>query len=295
MRQRKLGKVPLQPYLLQKAMSEYQYYRFECLDGHLSSSQRQALRQISSRADISTASFQVSYHYSDLKAELQQMMLDNFDIGVYFASWGAQVAYIKLPQGTLPAELLQFRAYGFSVYDTDQWQLLVFSNEESERYLDDEDAEELLQHLANLRGELLQGDWRLVYFIWLRAFDIDAEPDAIPLINFDFQQLSVAQRAFVDLFDVPLAVVKALALTLANAPSHSANPAQLQLDKWLEQLTEIEKDQLLQVVFTEGQLTKHAAVAMTRKPAESEHYQYWLDSAIITPYIDTAATQLAQQ
>lgn len=40
-------------------MSEYQYYRFECLDGFLDSSQRHALRQIPSRAEITATSFPV--------------------------------------------------------------------------------------------------------------------------------------------------------------------------------------------------------------------------------------------
>ena len=62
-------------------MSEYQYYRFEQLDGHLNTKARQALREISSRADITATYFQVVYNYSDLKAEPHEMMLKQFDIG----------------------------------------------------------------------------------------------------------------------------------------------------------------------------------------------------------------------
>ncbi len=40
-------------------MSEYQYYKFERLDGDLDAKARQALRAISSRAEISATSFQV--------------------------------------------------------------------------------------------------------------------------------------------------------------------------------------------------------------------------------------------
>jgi len=40
-------------------VSEYQYYKFERLDGYLDAKARQALRAISSRAEISATSFQV--------------------------------------------------------------------------------------------------------------------------------------------------------------------------------------------------------------------------------------------
>lgn len=66
-------------------MSEYHYYRFEQLDGHLDTKARQALREISSRADITSTSFQVIYNYSDLRAEPYEMMLKHFDIGFYYA------------------------------------------------------------------------------------------------------------------------------------------------------------------------------------------------------------------
>ena len=65
-------------------MSEYQYYKFERLDGYLDAKARQALRAISSRAEISATAFQVYYTYSDLKAEPFELMLKYFDIGFFF-------------------------------------------------------------------------------------------------------------------------------------------------------------------------------------------------------------------
>jgi len=56
-------------------VSEYQYYKLERLDGYLDAKARQALRAISSRAEISATSFQVYYTYSDLKAEPFELML----------------------------------------------------------------------------------------------------------------------------------------------------------------------------------------------------------------------------
>ncbi len=66
---------------------------------------------------------------------------------------------------------------------TQEWQLLIFSIEEYYEYFDDEHAEDFFQHLAGLRSELIQGDWRLLYFMWLRELNASDELDAIPMID----------------------------------------------------------------------------------------------------------------
>ena len=99
-------------------------------------------------------------------------MLKYFDIGFYYADWGSIDAYIKLPAGTLPDALLGFSSDGLHIHENDEWQLLIFSLEEYDEYFDDEHADDFFQHLAGLRSGLMQGDWRLVYFMWLKAFDL---------------------------------------------------------------------------------------------------------------------------
>ena len=277
-------------------MSEYQYYRFELLDGYLGSKQRQALRQISSRAEITASSFQVHYHYSGLKAETSDVVLSYFDIGFYYANWGSVDAYIKLPTGTIPNDVLQLGEHGFYVYETDQWQLLIFSLEECYEYFDDEKAGGFFQHLAALRAELIQGDWRLLYFIWLRELDSNDKVAAIPMIGFDFDRISEAQLAFAGLFDIPMALVKALALALEVSPSHRPTQSSFNLDEWLSQLAEQEKNRLLRALFELGQLTRNQALAMTRKGQTNLQvdYQHWLNAGNIEPYIKIAEKQLKQ-
>ena len=46
-------------------------------------------------------------------------------------------------------------------------------------------ADDFFQHLAALRGGLMQGDWRLVYLMWLKAFDFNDGVERVPLIQFD--------------------------------------------------------------------------------------------------------------
>ncbi|WP_315708719.1 hypothetical protein [Brenneria uluponensis] len=278
-------------------MSEYQYYKFERLDGYLDAKERQALRAISSRAEISATSFQVYYTYRDLKAEPSELMLKYFDIGFYYADWGSIDAYIKLPTGTIPDALLGFSSDGLHVHQSDEWQLLIFSIEEYDEYFDDEHADDFFQHLAGLRSEIMQGNWRLVYFMWLKECDFNDELEGVPLILFDFEHLSEEVQAFAALYDIPLALVKALAMVLNEQPSHQAKQAHFQFDVWLNKLTEAQKDTLLRTLFEQGQLTRHQALALTRKePAnKDEAYQYWLTPDLITPYIEQAQSQLQQE
>ncbi len=278
-------------------MSEYQYYKFERLDGYLDAKARQALRAISSRAEISATSFQVYYTYSDLKAEPFKLMLKYFDIGFYYADWGSIDAYIKLPAGTLPDALLGFSSDGLHVHENHEWQLLIFSLEEYYEYFDDEHADDFFQHLAGLRSELMQGNWRLVYFMWLKECNFNEELDGIPLIQFDFEQLSEEAQAFAALYEIPLTLVKALAMVLNEQPSHQAKQAQFQFDAWLKNITEAEKNTLLRTLFDQGQLTRHQALALTRKvPASTDEiYQYWLTPEVISPFIEQAQSQLQQE
>ncbi|WP_210416954.1 hypothetical protein [Brenneria corticis] len=78
-------------------MGEYQYHRFERQDGVLSPEQRRQLRTDSSRAEIDSRAFTVYYHYGDLNADPDELMMKYFDIGFYYVNWGQVIAYLNYP------------------------------------------------------------------------------------------------------------------------------------------------------------------------------------------------------
>ncbi|MGE6101535.1 hypothetical protein ACLH0B_20100 [Aeromonas salmonicida] len=174
--------------------------------------------------------------------------------------------------------------------------MLIFSIEEYGEYFDDEQADDFFQHLAALRSALLQGDWRLIYFMWLKECEFNEEIDGVPLIHFDFEHLSEELQAFATLYDIPSAWVNALAMVLNAHPSHPAKQAEFQFDGWFHHLTDGEKQTLLSTLFEQGQLTRHQALAMTRNEStnQDEAYQYWLTPDLITPYVAQAQRQLQQ-
>lgn len=278
-------------------MSEYQYYRFESLESNLSSAQHTALRSISGRAEITTSSFRVLYNYSDLKAEPVDLMFSHFDIGFYYADWGMIDIYIKLPQGTLSEEFVVMADdETMFVYQNAQYQLLIFSLSDSEHCLDDEDADLFFENLSALRSELIEGDYRLLYLSWFNQLTEEHKAVSLPLINLNFNKLSLEQRKFVDLFYVSPIMIKALSLLLKDVPSHSSKNLDLSPAEKVSQLTAADKDSLLCLLFETGHLYRSQAMQHLRKrhDVQPTNFQYWLTAAMLEPY-QTIAEQHVEQ
>ncbi|MCI2963669.1 hypothetical protein MO387_11275 [Shewanella sp. N2AIL] len=277
-------------------MSEYQYYRFECVNSSLSVPQRNRLRNISSRAEITSHSFCVQYHYGDLKADPEALMMDFFDIGFYYADWGQVNAYIKLPAGTIPCDFKAINAdFYVSFVENKQNQLLIFTLEDDYRYRDDESAESFMLHLVALRTELLTGDYRALYFHWLSQANDDMALEPLPLITFDFHQLTQAQLAFTTLFDIPLPSIRALHLLLQSMPAHVPQPKVLTAQQQVAKLTDAEKDALLCRLFDEGKIFAADAYVLLRTQETPIEYSHWVTVASLHPFWHVAEKEVMQE
>ncbi|MDT3295072.1 hypothetical protein Q4Q57_07885 [Shewanella sp. SP2S2-6] len=277
-------------------MSEYQYYRFECVNSSLSVPQRNRLRNISSRAEITSHSFCVQYHYGDLSADPEALMMDFFDIGFYYTNWGQVNAYLKLPAGTIPSDFKAINVeYYVSLVENEQNQLLIFSLEEDDNYRDDEDAEAFIFDLAALRTELLAGDYRVLYFHWLSQANDDMALEPLPLIAFDFHQLTQAQLAFTTLFDIPLPSIRALHLLLQSMPAHVPQTTVLTAQQQVAKLTDAEKDALLCRLFDEGKIFAADAYALLRTQETPIEYSHWVTVASLHPFWHVAEKEVMQE
>lgn len=277
-------------------MSEYQYYRFECVNSSLSVPQRNRLRNISSRAEITSHSFCVQYHYGDLSADPEALMMDFFDIGFYYTNWGQVNAYLKLPAGTIPCDFKVINAdFYVSFVENKQSQLLIFTLEDDYRYRDDESAESFMLHLVALRTELLTGDYRALYFHWLSQANDDMALEPLPLIAFDFHQLTQAQLAFTTLFDIPLPSIRALHLLLQSMPAHVPQPTVLTAQQQVAKLTDAEKDALLCCLFDEGKIFSADAYALLRTQETPIEYSDWVTVASLHPFWHVAEKEVMQE
>ena len=82
-------------------MSEYQRYHFLAVDRVLNRTQMDALRKISSRADITPTSFINHYNYGDLRGDARDMLRRYFDALVYTANWGTHQFMLKFPRPSI--------------------------------------------------------------------------------------------------------------------------------------------------------------------------------------------------
>jgi len=212
-------------------MSEYQYYEFQAVDRPLSDVDQSALRKLSTRARITARSFTNSYDWGDFRGDPMELMRRWFDLHLYLANWGTRRLMMRLPTRLVRPQafdrILSADA-GVELKVAGNSLILDISREEMEPedYWDDEgDDASWLAALAPLRADLLGGDRRLTYLIWLMAVETDAvdgsELEPLPGLG----PMTDALDAFVSFFQMDPILAEAAAespFATVNADSKAA-------------------------------------------------------------------------
>jgi hypothetical protein len=162
-------------------MSEYQYYEWQTIDRLLTSAEQAAVEDLSSHIEVSSSRAVVTYDWSDFRHDPRQVLLDYFDAHYYYANWGSLRLMFRFPKEVLDRDdvepycfedFITYKAVGnFQVLD------LTFDSEDGEGWIE---AEADLSHFIQLRTDLLEGDYRLLYLAWLKGrtqFDVSDDYD----------------------------------------------------------------------------------------------------------------------
>lgn len=178
-------------------MSQFQYYEFHAIDKTLSTEDLEAVRQISSRVRLSTHKAVFTYSYGSFRYKEEEVLLDHFDFMIYKASWGAKRIMLKFPEETVDYELL--KKYRISVTDYYQQDIrvlkksgfvildLYYTEEDSYSWIDENVGDDWYLFL-DLRTEIMNGDCRSLFAVWLRfleglykstGFDVDYNFESI--------------------------------------------------------------------------------------------------------------------
>jgi hypothetical protein len=187
-------------------MSEYQYYEFQAIDRPLSEADRQALRDLSTRARITATSFTNSYEWGDFKGDPAKLMERWFDLHLYLTNWGSRRLMIRLPTRLVNRHLLdaflgevdcaEQRVVGENL-------ILDVGLDEVEAEDDDlEDGSGWLAALTPLRAEVLAGDLRLFYLLWLTAVEADRVGAAALEPMLGIGPMTAALEAFAAFFGI---------------------------------------------------------------------------------------------
>ena len=165
-------------------MSEYQYYEFQAIDRPLTKAEQEMLRALSTRGRITATSFTNHYEWGDFKGDPRRLMESSFDLHLYVANWGTRRLMMRAPK-----RLIDRHGLGIFLDEVDwvtSWSkgdhtiIDIFRDEVESDYDDWDDGTGWLAALAPLRGDILAGDPRLFYLLWLSAVAEDFLPDDTP-------------------------------------------------------------------------------------------------------------------
>jgi hypothetical protein len=239
-------------------MSEYQYYEFRAVDRSLTEREIAELRSLSTRATITSTSFQNEYNYGDFRGDPLVLMQKYFDAFVYVTNWGTRQFMLRLPTTLLAPEAANCYAIqpGIEVRRSGDQVILEFALEEEEPEW--AEGEGWLDSLLPLRDEIAHGDLRGLYIGWLSAIGIgDIEDEARekdvrePPVPPGLNELSVPLRKLVDFLQVDPDL-----LSVAARPSESVEerPESIrEREEWLQRLSDGDKNRvLLKVMQGEG-------------------------------------------
>ncbi len=206
---------------LKGVMSEYQYYEFQAVDRPLDAAEQAELRALSTRARITATGFVNHYEWGDLKADPRRLMERYFDLFLYLANWGARRLSIRLPARLIDVGVLErFCPDGeaAAVWVAGPHAIVEIWRDEIAQCDWDDDGNGWLAALAPLRGDIMQGDLRAFYLIWLMAAEAgQVGDDEMEPLN-GIAPLSAPLQAFADFFCIDPDLVDAAATEGAPAP-----------------------------------------------------------------------------
>ncbi|MCA1452708.1 DUF3824 domain-containing protein [Bradyrhizobium sp. BRP22] len=225
-------------------MSEYQYYEFEAIDRPLDRAAQDALRSISSRARITATSFTNHYEWGDLKGDPRKFMERWFDLHLYLANWSTRRLMLRVPKRVVnQADIDPFLREIDWVEAWTSGDNLIIDICRDEVEVDDDwhDGSGQLAALAPLRADVLSGDLRLFYLLWLTAvqdeFVPEDELEPLPGIA----PLTGALEGFAEFFGIDPDLVEAA----AELGGDDAAMSQNELRKAIAAISAREKDDLL--------------------------------------------------
>ena len=156
-------------------MSEYQRYEFMTIDRPLTRAQLDAVNDLSSHIEATSTQAFIEYHHGDFKHNPIGVLREFFDGLLYWANWGIPQLALRFPHGILPADFI-------AGYDFDE--AVTFTQHADYDILDinfnaivDDGGwggrwiEADLGSLIPIREELMNGDLRPLYIVWLACQD----------------------------------------------------------------------------------------------------------------------------
>jgi len=226
-------------------MSEYQYYEFQAIDKPLSEKDREVLRDISSRAQITSTSFVNEYNYGNFKGDPLKLMEKYFDAFLYVTNWGTHQFMLRIPRKLIDLDLASQYCIGdsWTIYEKGDYLIFDFTSE-TEDY-DWEEGEGYLLPLISLRSDLIRGDYRCLYLAWLFCAQMDEieDDEEEPPVPANLGNLNASLESFADFMRLDKDLIQVAAENSIAEQKSVQNDQKLKI--WIGGLPNSEKDTII--------------------------------------------------
>ncbi|WP_416666364.1 hypothetical protein [Egbenema bharatensis] len=206
------------PSLELATMSEYQYYEFQAIDRPLTAKEQAEIAKLSSRVQLTPHRAIFVYNYGDFRGDPEQVLTQYFDMMFYIANWGTWQLIFRFPKAMVdPAWFQPYELPDMlSVSTSGKYTVLEIVIHEEEGIRGWVEGEGWLPRLLPLRDDLMRGDVRLLYLVWLRVapflrgYNLEEDPIEPPIPP-NLNQLSAPLKAFMELVELDPDLVKVAA------------------------------------------------------------------------------------
>jgi len=226
-------------------MSEYQYYEFQAIDKPLSEKDREVLRDISSRAQITSTSFVNEYNYGNFKGDPLKLLEKYFDAFLYVTNWGTHQLMLRIPRKLIDLDLASQYCIGdsWTIYEKGNYLIFDFTSE-TEDY-DWEEGEGYLSPFISLRSDLIRGDYRCLYFAWLFCAQMDEieDDEKEPPVPANLGNLNASLESFADFMRLDKDLIQVAAENSIAEQKSVQNDQKLKI--WIGGLSNSEKDTII--------------------------------------------------
>ena len=260
-------------------MSEYQYLAFRAIDGPVSKKDLAYMRRQSTRAEITPWSFTNEYSFSDFRGNAMEMLRRGYDLHLHYANFGIRSLYFQLPLGfpdmKAATPYLEGESIRFLKDRNGSGGILAIEPSHEPGDLEEIwDCSRVLERLAPLRSEIMEGDLRVLYLAHL-AVSCDCNHDPEETIEAPvpagLDQLTKAQQALAKLYEISDALIAAAAQEFAPLPSKVDR--RVKYAEWIGRQSEVTKNAWLTQLVEGSKSTLRAEILA--KFREDQPPQIW--------------------
>ncbi len=228
-------------------MSEYQYYEFQTIDRLLTEAEQADVGELSSHIEVTASRAVVTYSYGDFRHDPRQVLGRYFDACLYAANWGTRRLMFRFPQGLIDLTVVEPYCHEgvieFTRLGVHQILEIQLNEEQGSDWVE---AEGVLSGLVQLRNDILEGDHRCLYLVWLKAVMLENPEEVVderePPVPAGLQKLTPALQRLAQFFDIDPHLIKSAAIT---SPAKTSAISDKALRQAIARLTREECDEFL--------------------------------------------------